>query len=118
MHNGGSVPVMTSPSDPWSAGVESWWRTMNASRQALEDLGQQLGRGAASGSAVTADDLAQLLDALGLLERGLAEARQRVDGLEERLAAQEARGAELGEQLLALTGVVSTLVDRAGKGGA
>ena len=91
---------------------------MNASRQALEDLGQQLGRGAASGSAVTADDLAQLLDALGLLERGLAEARQRVDGLEERLAAQEARGAELGEQLLALTGVVSTLVDRAGKGGA
>lgn len=109
---------MTSQSDPWSAGVESWWRTMNASRQALEDLGKQLGREASRGGAVTAADLAQLLDALGLLERGLGEARQRVDGLEERLAAQEARSAELGEQLLALTGVVSTLLDRVGKGGA
>jgi len=93
-------------------GVQAWLRSMESSRQALEDLGRTMGQSMRAGVPVTAADLERVVKALSLMEQASREARDRLDGLEAREAKLAARVDALQEQLVSLTTAVSTLVDR------
>ena len=98
--------------DPWTSGVESWLAGMDASRKALEELGQQLGAGGLRAASATAEDLGRVVQALSLLERSAEQGRAQQESLAQELSDARARIVALEEQLAALTGAVAALVER------
>ena len=98
--------------DGFEQGVQSWLRSMESSRRALEDLGRNMGRSMRTGSPVAAADLERVVQALSLLEEAQRALQERVAAGEAHAAQQDARITALQEQLVSLTGAVSSLVDR------
>lgn len=96
--------------EAWTQGIESWWKAMGASRQWLEQLGEQVQSNlGAAARPVDVADLQQVVQALQLVEGRLAaqEAERRAG--EDRLDRLEAQVASLGEQLRLVARTLSAL---------
>lgn len=98
--------------------MQAWLSNMESSRRALEELGRSMGQSMRAGAPVTAADLERVVAALGLIEQASRESRDRLAALEASNSSLEARVDSLQEQLVSLTGAVSTLVDRVVRGAA
>ncbi len=96
--------------------MQAWLSNMESSRRALEDLGRSMGQSMRSGAPVTAADLERVVAALSLMEQAARSTRERLTSVEESNAELQGRVDLLQEQLVSLTGAVSTLVDRVVKG--
>ncbi len=95
--------------ETWSTGVDSWWKAMNASRQYLEDLGEQVQHAVRGGSDVRLDDFQQVVCALGLVEERLNRSAEQGDALAQRLDGLESQMSALTEQVALVARTVSAL---------
>ncbi len=96
--------------DAWSQGIDSWWTAMGASRQWLEQLGQQMQANVQpAGRPVDLADLQQVVQALQLVEERLAAGEAERRATHERLDRLEAQVGGLHEQLGLVARTLSAL---------
>lgn len=96
--------------DAWSAGVDSWWNAMSASRQMLQELGDQVQSAVSTGtSQVRLDDLHQVVAALGLVEERLTASAEQGAALSDRIDRIEVGLQGLTEQVALVARTVSAL---------
>ncbi len=96
--------------DAWTQGIESWWKAMGASRQWLEQLGEQVQANLQPGARpVDLADLQQVVQALQLVEERLAAGEAERRATHERLDRLEAQVGGLHEQLGLVARTLSAL---------